>query len=335
MNPRVSVVLTTYNQASYVCEAIEGALRQTFRSREILVVDDGSTDGTETVVAPYRDQITYIRQRNQGVAGSRNTGVLHARGELVAFLDGDDLWDPEKLGIQVAAAEREPRCGLIAVNGVEFSADGILRSSLFGEAIEAQFGPDRLVVTLDCYAQLLKCTNLISTISQVMIPKRVLDEVGLSDVRREVSSDWDLYLRIAARYKLTFVNKPLARWRYLDTSASGPAAVRWLRWTQDDLEILKDQLQEGPSDFAGLIREEVARRMARAVPVAYYYGRRHDRSWALKYLAVLFRNNPTQGRILAHLAALSMPQSLVRGLRQMARRVHRPSTASQMEDYSG
>ena len=334
MNPRVSVVLTTYNQASYIREAIESALRQTFRSREILVVDDGSTDATETVVAPYRDQITYIRQRNQGVAGARNTGVLRARGELVAFLDGDDLWEPEKLEIQVAAADREPRCGLIAVNGVEFSADGILRSPLFGEAIEAQFAPDRLVVTLDCYAQLLKY-NLISTISQVMIPKRVLDEVGLSDVRREVSSDWDLYLRIAARYQLTFVNKPLARWRYLDTSTSGPAAVRWLRWTQDDLEILKDQLREGPSNFATLIREELARRMARAIPAAYHYGRQHDRSWALRYLAVLFRNNPTQGRILTHLAALSLPQSLVRSLRQMARRVHRPSTVAQMEDYSG
>jgi hypothetical protein len=75
--------------------------------------------------------------------------------------------------------------------------------------------------------------------------------------------------------------------------------------------------------------------MSRAISAAYHYGRQHDRSWALRYLAVLFRNNPTQGRILAHLAALSLPQSVVRGLRQMGRRAQRPSTAAQMEDYSG
>lgn len=122
MRHRVSVVITTFNQAPYIRETVEAALQQMYPSREILVVDDGSTDETPAILAPYRDAITYIRQPNQGVAGARNTGVRHARGELVAFLDGDDLWDAEKLEVQVAAADLEPRAGLIAVDGIEFSA---------------------------------------------------------------------------------------------------------------------------------------------------------------------------------------------------------------------
>ena len=123
MHPRVSVVITTYNQAPYIRQAVDSALGQTFRSRDILVVDDGSTDDTQAALAPYRDRINYIRQGNRGVAGSRNTGVRHARGELLAFLDGDDLWDPAKLEIQVAAADSAPLSGLIAVNGVEFGPE--------------------------------------------------------------------------------------------------------------------------------------------------------------------------------------------------------------------
>ena len=333
MTPRVSVVLTTYNQQAYIREAVEAALRQTFASREVLVVDDGSTDETESLLAPYRDQITYIRQSNQGVAGSRNTGVLHARGELVAFLDGDDLWHPKKLEVQVAAADREPRCGLIAVNGEEFSGDVVLRASLFARRIEAGFPPDRSGLTLDCYAALLE-GNVIATVSQVMIRKRVLDEIGLSDTRRKLSSDWDLYLRIAARYTFAFVNEPLVRWRYVPTGASGPEAVRGLRWTLDDLEILKDRLRDAPSSFAPVIRDELARRRASAMWGAYHYGRQHGRFPALRYLYKLFRKNPTHGRILAYLVALSLPQSLVRRLRQNVRRAHWRSTAH-AKDYSG
>src|SRR5437867_9579772 len=254
---RVSVVITTFNQAPYISEAVEGALRQTFRNREILVVDDGSTDDTATMLSPYRSSITYIRQPNRGVAAARNTGVRHARGELVAFLDGDDLWHPEKLKIQVAAADLEPRAGLIAVDGVEFRDDEIARSSLFGEAIKAQLARGRPMVTRACFPDLLK-GNLVATTSQVMIPRAVLDEVGPSDTRRPLSSDWDLYLRIAAQYPFTFVNRSLTRWRQLDTSASGPPATRWLRWAQDDIGILKEQLRVGPAHYVALVREELA-----------------------------------------------------------------------------
>ena len=122
--PRVSVVVTTYNQRAYIAAAIESALGQTFSDREVVVVDDGSTDGTDAIVVSFGDRVRLIRQENQGIAGARNTGVLNARGELVAFLDGDDLWEPDKLAFQVETAERYPQAGLVAVDGVLFDDDG-------------------------------------------------------------------------------------------------------------------------------------------------------------------------------------------------------------------
>src|SRR5215470_7809890 len=319
MRHRVSVVITTFNQAPYIREAVEAALQQTYPSREVVVVDDGSTDETPAILAPYRHAITYIRQPNQGVAGARNTGVRHARGELVAFLDGDDLWDAEKLEVQVAAADLEPRAGLIAVDGIEFRDGEVLRSSLLGEAVRARLARGEPMLTLACYPELLR-SNLMATTSQVMIPRRVLDAVGASDARRSLSSDWDLYLRIAARYPFTFVNRSLTQWRQHDMSASGPATTRSLRWALDDIEILKEQLQAGPDRFGTLVREELTMRLARTIHTAYSHGRHRDRAWAVRYLAHLLACNPTKGRVLRHLIALCLPERFVEGFHRMTAR---------------
>jgi glycosyltransferase involved in cell wall biosynthesis len=322
MQPRVSVVITTYNQEPYIGPAIRSALSQTFTDREIVVVDDGSTDGTGAVVASFGDQVRYIRQSNHGVAGSRNTGVREARGELIAFLDGDDLWDREKLDIQVAAMDQESGSGLSAVDGVQFSDEGILRSSLIREEIWEHLPPPAHIMTRPCYGELLR-GNVIATASQVMVPRRVLEEVGPSDTRLRLSSDWDLYLRIATGYKLTFVNRPLIQWRYLDTSASGSADLRHLRWAEDDLEILKKQLRLGESEFAPLVREQVDRKISQVTREVYYVGRRHRKSWALRYLADLFKRNPTRVRILVHLVALALPEAVVGGMGRVVRSVLR------------
>ena len=92
---------TTYNQAPYIGPALEGIFAQTYKAYAVVVGDDGSTDDTPERIAPYRHRIVYVRQPNRGVAQSRNTGVERAQGALVAFLDGDDLWEPNKLEVQV------------------------------------------------------------------------------------------------------------------------------------------------------------------------------------------------------------------------------------------
>ena len=135
----ISVIITTYNQSAFIGEALESVLTQSHQPSEIIVVNDGSTDDTDAQLTPYRARIRYIYQTNRGVAASRNTGVRNAGGELLAFLDSDDVWHPEKLARQVAAFNLHPDCGLIAVNGVQFDECGIRMEDLLAPCITGNF----------------------------------------------------------------------------------------------------------------------------------------------------------------------------------------------------
>jgi glycosyltransferase involved in cell wall biosynthesis len=104
----VSCIVPVYNGERYLAEALESILGQTYRSLEVIVVDDGSTDGTAAVLATYRQRITCLHQTNAGHAAARNRGLAVARGEFVAFLDADDLWHPEKLARQMARFQARP-----------------------------------------------------------------------------------------------------------------------------------------------------------------------------------------------------------------------------------
>ncbi|GIX46766.1 MAG: glycosyl transferase [Candidatus Tectimicrobiota bacterium] len=107
--PLVSVVIPTYNRAAMLREAIASVLAQTYRHWELIVVDDGSQDDTPAVVQAFGSQLTYLRQAHAGVSAARNRGAAAARGELLAFLDSDDLWLPQKLAAQVALLQRRPQ----------------------------------------------------------------------------------------------------------------------------------------------------------------------------------------------------------------------------------
>ena len=100
--PIVSVIIPTFNRSAMVREAVESVLSQTFDGFELIVVDDGSTDGTTDALRPLAGAIRLIRQENRGVSAARNRGVAAARGALLAFLDSDDLWLPEKLAVQMS-----------------------------------------------------------------------------------------------------------------------------------------------------------------------------------------------------------------------------------------
>jgi glycosyltransferase involved in cell wall biosynthesis len=137
MSPRVSVVITTFNQAAYIGDTIRSALQQSFTDLEIVVVDDGSVDDTPEVVAQFGRDVRYIRQENRGVAGARNRAVEATRGELVAFLDSDDLWEPGKLARQVECHDRFPGAALIAGDVLQFDGTGTLWERPFSQTIFA------------------------------------------------------------------------------------------------------------------------------------------------------------------------------------------------------
>jgi glycosyltransferase involved in cell wall biosynthesis len=121
---RVSAVIPTYNCAPFIAEAIASVLAQTYPLVDILVVDDGSSDETESAVAPFLDRITYIRTQRRGVGSARNTGLERASGDAVAFLDGDDAWYPHKLALQVKALETVPNVIGVATDFTRTDIEG-------------------------------------------------------------------------------------------------------------------------------------------------------------------------------------------------------------------
>lgn len=108
--PRVSVVIPTYNQPKLLAETLDSVFAQTFTDYEVIVVNDGSTDETEAYLQSLGTKIRLITQENQGIGAARNRGIAEARGDLVALLDHDDIWKPQKLEVQVAFLEKHPSC---------------------------------------------------------------------------------------------------------------------------------------------------------------------------------------------------------------------------------
>jgi glycosyltransferase involved in cell wall biosynthesis len=316
--PSVSVIVTTYNQELYIAAAIESVLAQTYSDYEIVVVDDGSSDRTFQRASTFSRRVTLIRQDNRGPAGSRNAGIERARGELLAFLDGDDLWEPGKLARQVAAARAHATAGLIAVDGVQFGG-GVLRQSLFAPSITSQLS-GRDSVTRRCFEEFLRA-NLIATTSQVMVPRSVLDVVGVSDTTFRIASDWDLYLRIAKRYDVTFLSERLTRWRYLPTSASGPSTLRQLRWAPDEIRILKKHLRAERLGCRGLVRSALSAKIRATADAAYDFGVRVDRGVAGRYLLELLRGNLTSYAVICSVIALYVPRRVTRVFGKRLRKI--------------
>jgi glycosyltransferase involved in cell wall biosynthesis len=307
--PFVSVVVTTYNQAPYLAAAIDSVLDQSYRHQEVIVVDDGSIDTTPQVLDRFRGKIIAVRQANQGVAAARNSGVRHARGEFVALLDGDDLWEPDKLRVQVEAALENPQSGLIVADGVQFDGPRITRDSLIGAPVHRLMDPAAATTTLWGQRHFVN-GNFVSTASQVMIPREVLKRIGPSDTSLALASDWDLYLRISLCYPITLIRQRLMSWRYLATSASGPGTLRALRWGEDDLKLLQKHLHVASPELRPLIRGSLRAKAFATAQAAYYSGLDGERAPARAVLRRLLLNRHVSVAAISFLLALYAPRAL-------------------------
>ncbi len=184
----VSVVIPAYNAAPYIADALDSVFAQTFRSFEIIVVNDGSPDTAtlEQALQPYLSRIRYLRQENRGPSAARNLAIRKGRGKYMAFLDSDDLWLPKHLGRQLESFAREPDLGLVYANAVYFKENVPLGTAF---ASVPQSGP----VTLESLLE-EKCT--INT-SSVVASREALLRVGLFDENINRCEDFDLWLRLA------------------------------------------------------------------------------------------------------------------------------------------
>ena len=202
---KVSVIVPTFNRAHMVTETIDSILNQTFNDFELIVVDNCSSDNTEAVIKAYTDErIRYFKHDNGGiVAVNRNYGMSQARGEYIAFCDDDDLWLPEKLEKQMLEFEKDRQVALVCTNAIIFDENGER-----GEFFKAGF-PDSNFT----FESLVWRSSVIC--SSVLVRKSVIDDVGMMDESPEIFSaeDYELWLRIARRYRIKYIDLSLIRYR--------------------------------------------------------------------------------------------------------------------------
>ncbi len=297
--PKVSVVIPAYNAEQFIREALDSVLAQTYRDFEVLVVDDGSTDSTREIVASYGEPVRCIEQANAGPSAARNRGVREARGELIAFLDADDLWMPEKLAEQAPLFDAEGRVGLVYCQAERIGADGRILTTPDRPKPEGKVFEDFLrrnhcptsgaVVRRECFAQ---CGGFREDMSQ--------------------AEDWHLWLRIARRYEFRAVQRPLVRHRV----HPGGLTSQFDRAYWGARGVLKEALAEEISNEKSEIRKLVRARRAGL--------HRLDRDSGLTWLALGRRgktlaclcralaSGPCDPHVLAGILAALMPTALQR-----------------------
>ncbi|MEQ1762400.1 MAG: glycosyltransferase family A protein [Pyrinomonadaceae bacterium] len=204
MSGTVSVVIPTYNYGQFIGEALDSALRQTLAPVEVIVVDDGSTDDTEQIVGEFANRsVRYIRQENAGVCSARNRGAAESTGDLIAFLDADDTWEPTKLAKQADRFD-DPNIGLVHCGMTEFD-------SASGEIVKIHNEGGELGVAENLL--LWEGPVIVGPGGTIMVARRVFDAIGGFDTRMKCGEDWDLCYRIAREYKVAFVAEPLVNYR--------------------------------------------------------------------------------------------------------------------------
>jgi hypothetical protein len=208
--PAVSVVIPLYNKAGYIGATLASVLAQTFGDLEVIVVDDGSTDGGDAIVAAQSDpRVRLVRQANEGAAAARNAALGAARGRWVAFLDADDTWRREKLARQLAVLGREPDLVWAAGAYRRTAPGGLERAQIFSERNWFR-SPE---VVADGLAALADGSSLWT--GTVVVRRDVLRALGGFETALRTGEDVFLWARIAAHHPaLAYVQSPIADYAY-------------------------------------------------------------------------------------------------------------------------
>lgn len=197
----IGAVIPAYNAAAYLEEALQSVLSQTRPADRIVVVDDGSSDSTGEIARRFGPRVTTLMTNNMGVSRARNLGLAESGTDLVAFLDADDVWEPEKLERQAALHAENAECA------GSYTAFTICNARMEAERVHAAPPRD------DLLADLLQIGNVVGTPSTVMVRRKAALAAGGFDAEMSMCADWDLWLRLALEKPLIALDEPLTRYR--------------------------------------------------------------------------------------------------------------------------
>ena len=284
---KVSIIVPTYNRAHFIAEAINSVLNQTFRDFEMIVVDNYSSDNTESVVKSYNDErIRYFKNRNNGLISiNRNYGIKKSRGAYIAFLDDDDLWLPEKLAKQVDILDSNNELGLVYSDSYIIDRDGHEREQTYFYSRKPLGG--------NVFDELLQ--NSPIPLLTVMVRREVLDKVGEFNPRYKIAQDYDLWLRIVEYYPVDFMEQPLAKFRvHSESSYQRNIVVAY----QEELQIMDYWLNRIKDRGKGLIGKVKKKRAGLHLSLMSGYYRNHELGKAFRESAKLVTLLPYSLRVV-------------------------------------
>jgi len=326
-NPLISVIIAVYNGAKYIRKAVESVLEQTYQPVEIVIVDDGSTDNIREVLEPFiaKSLVRYVRQANAGHGEARNNGIRQSRGEYLCFLDHDDWLEKDALRQRLEVHARYPHLGL-AFTDFRMAYDAGAQGITYRDSTMKQYRcierlPADAISARDghvCVFNQRVLTDLIVDcfiwVGTVMIPRRVLDEVGVFDGRFKCSPDHDLFIRIVRRFEIGFTDAITAAY-FQHTSNMSLGMVLLDEAVRIRTDTLSAQHEMADGDRRR-VRASIADYCARRAQVLIRDGRRESaRRDAIRGL----KFDPRCARLYKYFLLAAMPQPIVSALRRVRR----------------
>jgi glycosyltransferase involved in cell wall biosynthesis len=313
-NLSISVVIASYNHAPYLRACIESALNQTLPPREVIVVDDGSTDGSREIIESFGTTITPIFQANQGTCGALNAGIARTCGEWIAIHNSDDVWTPEKLARQAEVALSAPDIGLVHTGFVCINAEGEPYAVLPPDASVPDYhGPP----VAEMLPTMLRSMPVI--ISSTLIARSAWERFGPFDTRYHGLGDWDLCLRISQEFRFGFVDTPLTLVRKHAANASTDTTRIPADWTQRDWQYLARETMPQAAQrlyararSGDIAREEAAFSLA-CLATIYSWGQEPDLARATYVLAA--RLSPLRLKTYLRYALTFLPRTVRQRIR--------------------
>ena len=241
---KISIIIPAYNAQKYIKQTIQSVLQQTYTDWELIIINDGSTDGTLEEVSNFSDsRLKIFNFPNAGVAISRNRGMSQASGEYIAFLDADDLWTSDKLISQLSALQANPEAA-VAYSWVDY----------IDESGKFLYAGIHTRVNRNSYEQLL-VRNILENGSNPLIKTEACRDVGNFEQSLTPAEDWDFYVRLAKKY--AFVNVPLPQILYRISTNSGSTNVG--KMEQKVLQVLERAYSQAPESLQPLRKKAQAR----------------------------------------------------------------------------
>jgi glycosyltransferase involved in cell wall biosynthesis len=297
-SPRVSVVIPVYQGQQRIGGTLARLREQTFRDFEVVVVNDGSTDDTSSVVrqaAAEDARIRLIEQSNGGIAAARNRGLAAAHGRVIAFLDDDDLWHREKLARQVARLDAVPRAAVVSCFSALVDVNGRLLGWRLGGMPEG-----------DVYREMLEW-DMVSGGSVALVARDPLEWAGGFDASLPDRADWDLWIRLARRHPFACVPRTLVGY----TRRPGSVSQSYDRMIEHGRRVLDKAWRDDPAITDADYRAYVARDLFGAACLCLV-DERHAMAW--RYLSLAMRQGPamivTRPRRLGVMAMLTLASAL-------------------------